>query len=168
MPNGQNTALKQTQGGRPPKYRSATALQRKIDQYFTEGCSEREIIIGAGTNQRIVKAKVPTISELVLYCGFSNRGSFYDYGKNPLFSNTINKANMRMQAHYERLLQTGNPTGAIFALKNFGWIDKADQDREIGDITININAYKVEGEREKLKAPITLPEESVKVENTPK
>jgi hypothetical protein len=33
-----------------------------------------------------------------------------------------------VEKHYEELLQVGNTTGAIFALKNMGWIDRVNQD----------------------------------------
>ena len=41
-----------------------------------------------------------------------------------------------MEQMYEEALSIGNTTGAIFALKNFGWVDK--QNIDLGDSSINI------------------------------
>ena len=106
---------------RPPKYKTAEELQKKINKYFEEGIATKEVVI---TNKVTKTIKVPTISGLALYCGFATRQSFYDLEKQEKFSYTVKKARLAIEKHYEELIQGGNPTGAIFALKNFGWIDK--------------------------------------------
>jgi len=108
--------------GRPPIYKTAEQLQKKINLYFKTGVRKREVIIG----KFIHRVPVPTISDLVLFCGFCNRASFYDLESNPEFSNTIKQARTFIERQYEEILHTGNCTGAIFALKNFGWIDKTE------------------------------------------
>jgi hypothetical protein len=76
----------------------------------------------------VVEIPVITISGLVLYLGFCDRQSFYDYEKKPDFSCTIKRARTFIEMEYEHLLRTQSSTGAIFALKNFGWVDKSELD----------------------------------------
>jgi len=98
-------------------------LQKKINEYFDKGIPLRKVIIGHGSNKDVCLIPVPTITGLALYLGFCDRHSFYDYEKRPEFSYTIKRARAAIEQHYEELLQTGTPTGSIFALKNFGWKD---------------------------------------------
>ena len=64
------------------------------------------------------------ITGLVLALGLSCRDSLIEYGKRPEFADTV-KALKSICEHYaENRLYGNNPTGAIFALKNYGWIDK--------------------------------------------
>lgn len=97
--------------GRPPTYKTAEQLQKKIDEYFSNIESNESI---------------PTITELCLYLGFASRQSFYDNEKVPELSYTIKKARLRVESVYEKRLFSNSPTGAIFALKNFGWSDKQE------------------------------------------
>jgi hypothetical protein len=52
----------------------------------------------------------------------------YDYEKREEFSYTIKRARVFIENEYEFRLNSGNPTGAIFALKNLGWDDKTQQE----------------------------------------
>lgn len=110
--------LKKQAGGRPPKYATAAALQARIDAYFTDLQDQR--------HRDPLMATPPTITGLVLACGFCNRASFYDLERVPMFSNIIKGARTRIEAIYEARLHGNNPTGAIFALKNFGWSDRQE------------------------------------------
>lgn len=75
----------------------------------------------------------------MLFLGFCDRHSFYQYETDkPEFTNTIKKARCFIEKHYEELLQNGNTTGAIFALKNFGWKDKQEIDQN--NTNHNLNA----------------------------
>lgn len=98
--------------GPAPLYSDPNVMEAKIDLYF-KNCPDKD------KN----KQPCPTISGLVLYLGFCDRHQFYTYEKNPLFSNTIKKARAQIEKVYESLLRTQSCTGAIFALKNFGWKD---------------------------------------------
>ena len=129
--------------GRPPMYLNPEEMQEKISEYFATGRNERDVIVGKGENATVVKLPVLTITGLALYLGFESRQSFYDYEKNDHFSYTIKRARAFIEREYEELLQFGNVTGAIFALKNFGWTDKSEVDyttggEPIGKITVNI------------------------------
>jgi hypothetical protein len=114
-------------GGRPPKYETADALQARVDEYFNGGSDMRKVVTRDGD---VLEIPVLTITGLVLFLGFCNRASFYDLEQDPKFSNTIKAARSRIEHEYERLLQGGLGAGAIFALKNFGWRD--DQNLNLG------------------------------------
>ena len=115
------------------KYTSIEELENKIDEYFDIGVKQKTVLVGRGSNQRTVTVPVPTITGLVLYLGFCDRASFYDYGKNPKFSHTIKRAHTFIEQEYEGLLQVGNTIGAIFALKNLGWKDKVETEHGLSD-----------------------------------
>lgn len=107
--------------GRPPLYATAEELQSKIDEYFSKGMNSIKKFSKLGL---VIEVPTPTISGLVLYCGFCDRHSFYDLEKKPGFSHTIKKARLRIEMEYEQDLKAGLGAGAIFALKNFGWKDE--------------------------------------------
>ena len=94
--------------GRPLIFSTPNELQKYISAFFQEETG------------RI------TISGLAYYLGFESRQSFYDYEKRPEFSYTIKRARLFIENEYEKLLISNNTTGAIFALKNFGWSDKQE------------------------------------------
>ena len=99
--------------GRPRKYNSVEELQSEIDNYYQMCKDEDEPL---------------TITGLALYLGFESRQSILDYEKNDDFSCTIKRARMRIENSYEKMLQNQSSSGAIFALKNFGWKDKQEFD----------------------------------------
>jgi hypothetical protein len=103
--------------GRPPLFTFEKDCQKMIDAYFNENKSK------------------PTITGLALYMGFASRQSFYDYEKSGEFSYIIKRARLRIENKYEEALHGTSPTGAIFALKNFGWKDKQEVEQS-GGITI--------------------------------
>lgn len=109
--------------GRPPYYSTPEELQIKIDEYFKKCPDKREIVTHKGKKKKIPSL---TITGLVLYLGFCDRQSFYAYEAKEKFSYTIKKARSFIEREYESLLKSGNCTGAIFALKNFGWKDKTE------------------------------------------
>ena len=110
-------------GGRPPKYKTAEELQEKIQEYFDDIAARKDRI---------------TITGLCLWLGFESRQAFYHLENNEKFCYTIKKARMAIESHYEKLLQGNSVTGAIFALKNFGWIDKQHVEQTIKDDRVRI------------------------------
>lgn len=112
----------------PPKakYETPEELQNAIDDYFQNGVKVRKVLVGKKPNQEIAEIPVPTISGLCYHLGFESRQSFYDYEEREGFSYTVKRARLFMEVEYEEQLQVGNVTGAIFALKNFGWTDKTE------------------------------------------
>lgn len=108
--------------GRPPKYKSVKSLQKAIDAYFDKPPTI-EIETTAGV------ALMPNISVtgLALHLGFSSRLALNKYEAKPEFVYPIKRAKLYIESQYEFRLQVGkNVAGAIFALKNFGWSDKAE------------------------------------------
>jgi len=122
-------------GGRPPYYKTADELQDKINEYFNGGLKKRTFFVGKGENKEAIEVPIPTISGLAYFLGFESRKSFYDYESREGFLYTIKRARLFIEQEYEEQLQVGNTTGAIFALKNMGWIDKT----EIESTNTNIN-----------------------------
>lgn len=125
--------------GRPPIFETPEQLQEKIDEYFEKGVTTKIVVIGKAPNNYTIEVEVPTITGMCYYLGFESRQSFYDYQDKPEFSYTVKKARLFIEQHYEEMLQTGNTTGAIFALKNFDWTDKQEIDQKTehsGSITI--------------------------------
>jgi hypothetical protein len=102
---------KKSNAGRPPLFKTDEELQGMITKYF---------------EQDNIK---PTITGLALFLGFCDRHSFYDYEKREEFSHTIKRARALIETVYETLLHSNSCTGAIFALKNFGWKDKTEVDQ---------------------------------------
>jgi hypothetical protein len=96
--------------GRPAHFTSVEELQQKIDEYFDLFPKEQQTITG-----------------LALFLGFESRQSFYDYEKVDQYSYIIKRARLSIEHAYELKLSGGNCTGAIFALKNMGWMDKSEQ-----------------------------------------
>lgn len=95
-------------GGRPPKYKTAEQLQKKIDTYFTKCNTEN---------------RPYTVMGLVLALEFCSRQSLFDYcgGKNKNsseFVDTIKRAKSFIERQVEERLFSNCPTGAIFWLKN--------------------------------------------------
>jgi len=122
--------------GRPPYYATAEELQAKIKAYFNGGAYKRKVITSLGEK---IEIPTPTITDLVLFLGFADKQSFYDLEVNPKFSYTIKRARTFIEREYENCLRQTGCTGAIFALKNFGWVDKTEIEHT-GDISLNFQA----------------------------
>jgi len=120
--------------GRPPAYKTAKEMQDKIDNYLANPPMLKKYI----TKDLAINVAVPTITGLALHLGFASRQSMYDYENKEQFAYTIKTARLHLEKHYEEQLQVGNTTGAIFALKNFGWIDKSEHDHTTNGKDINI------------------------------
>ena len=138
-------AEKKNPVGRPPKYKTAEELQKKIDEYFEIGVKHVEV--GHDHKGNPIMRAVPTITALILYCGFCDRHSFYDMEKIEKFSHTIKNARTRIECHYEELVQYGATAGAIFALKNFGWRDKQEIEQKI-EVNPVVDFFKKAGSKD--------------------
>jgi hypothetical protein len=121
---------------RPLKFKTPEDLQSRIDEYFNGGMNKKTMFTKEGIEYEV---PIPTVSGLAIFLGFESRQSFYDYEKREQFSYTIKRARLFIEREYEELLQTANVTGAIFALKNMGWMDKQHTDITSGGEKININ-----------------------------
>jgi hypothetical protein len=120
--------------GRPPKYKTAQEMQDKIDEYFeTQVWSKPYLdkegnVLTTKTGKPVMDIKPPTVAGLSLFLDFSDRASMYDYKKKEKFTHIIKRAVSKIEEFAEIQLTQGNSTGAIFWLKNHGWIDKINKD----------------------------------------
>lgn len=103
-------------GGRPRKYDSPEEFDAMVDNYYQHCRSTGEPITWTG---------------LALYLGFSSRQAIDEYQKYDGFYDSVKRAKSLVEYGYERLLHAGkNAAAPIFALKNFGWTDKAEEDNK--------------------------------------
>lgn len=130
--------------GRPPKYKSPRAMQKKIDQYFKDCAgtplldAQGEVVLNKYDRPIIIEERPPTMSGLALALGFLNRKSIMAYEDKPEFMDTIARAKARVEEYAEaRLFDKDGANGAKFALANNfdGWAEKqevkADTDNTI-------------------------------------
>lgn len=100
---------------KPLKFKSVEELQEKIDKYFDSCNEEFEPITITG-----LALALDTSRETL--CNYEEKEEYFD---------TIKRAKLRVQHAYEkRLVRRGNG-GDIFALKNFGWVDKTEVDSKL-------------------------------------
>ena len=99
--------------GRPRLYASPEDFDQRVFEY-QEYCTE--------------KKEPVTWTGLALYLGFSSRQSIDEYLKYEGFSDSVKRAKTFVEWHYEMKLHGNTPSGSIFALKNFGWTDKASEE----------------------------------------
>lgn len=119
-------------------------LTNRIDAYFNlsggtlqnEKKSKSKTELAELNEAALSEAEPATISGLALYLGFNSLAGFEDYEQNGEFGAALQRARLRLQAIYERRLLQQSPTGAMFALKSFGWDERA------GDKTGNASALK--------------------------
>jgi len=119
--------------GRPLKWETPEKLDKLIDDYFKSISYESPLLVNGKevTNRlgeliiEVIYVKRPTITGLSLYLDTS-RKVLMEYENRDNFSNTIKKAKTMIERFYEEGLMSQHSTGAIFALKNFGWTDKQE------------------------------------------
>jgi hypothetical protein len=96
--------------GRPRIISSPERMDELVDSYITL-CNE--------TAQPI------TLTGMILSLGLSSRENFDEYQKYEGFYDSVKRAKYFIEHEYEKRLITGtNAASSIFALKNFGWMDK--------------------------------------------
>jgi hypothetical protein len=134
-----------------PFYDTPEELQSAINDYFEKGVKIRKVLVGKAPNQQLVEVPVPTITGLAYHLGFESRQSFYDYEEKEAFTYTVKRARLFIEKEYEEQLSVGNTVGAIFALKNMGWMDKT-QTEVTGDMNIIWNERKQYGLDDKTDA----------------
>jgi len=108
--------------GRPLKYKTTEELDSAINAYFDNTPKEEWTWTG-----------------LALYLD-TNRQTLLNYEERPEFVDSIKKGLARVENGYEIDLKKHGRSGTIFALKNFDWKDKTEQDitsggKEIQTIT---------------------------------
>jgi len=106
-------------GGAPAMYDKPEDMTPLLESFVEEhlGTDDK-------SGERFLK-KMPTITGLALHLGFSDKSSIYDYEKKNEFAHLIKRARLFVEYGYENQLHGRNPTGAIFVLKNMGWLDES-------------------------------------------
>lgn len=117
-----------TVAGKNRKYQTPQELADKIEEYFVS----LEPTWDEENEKWIPPSKNPTLNGLATYLEFYDKSALDTYGNDPAFSPLLKRAKMLIEDGYEQRLFGNSPTGAIFALKNFGWIDKT-QHEEVGN-----------------------------------
>lgn len=124
--------------GAPALFKTNDDLKKSVNEYFIWINGDFDMVTKYDAEENEYQEKVytrepepPTITGLALYLGFESRQSLYDYEKKGEFSYTIKNARLRVENGYEKALHGRNATGAIFALKNFGWKDKTEVDTNL-------------------------------------
>jgi len=107
-------------GGRPVIYEHPDEMAEKLNDYFNSILLENESGI-------ITFSIKPTISRMCFHLGIC-KFTFYDYAKKDDFKHVTDMARILIEGSYEEMLYEKGSSGAIFALKNFGWEDKQQLD----------------------------------------
>lgn len=116
-------------GGRPRLYDTPEQFDAKVYEYQDHCKENKEPVTWTG---------------LALFLGFSSRQSIDEYLKYDGFSDSVKRAKTFVEWNYEkRLAGEGTPTGAIFALKNFGWKDKTETDITSGGEKLSHPGYTI-------------------------
>lgn len=96
--------------GRPLMFSTPHALEDALETYFESTPREEWTVTG-----------------LALALGTS-RQVLVDYAERDGYAELVNRAKLRVENAYEISLRKHGRSGDIFALKNFGWKDKTEQD----------------------------------------
>ena len=132
-------------GGRPLKYKTVAELQQAIDAYF------KDMKTVLYTNAEGVPIYEPlTITGLALALD-TTRQTLMEYQERDAFVDTIKKAKTRIENYAEKRIFGNAPTGAIFALKNYGWKDKVENElygKDGGAIEQSVTVKYVDGKDE--------------------
>lgn len=134
--------------GRPPMYKTAEEMQKKIDEYF-ESCKGRVYTDSEGNAVTdkyglpiIIAARPLTITGLALALGFTTRQALLNYQGKEEFVDTILRAKAKVEQYAEeRLFDKDGANGAKFSLANNfnGWKEKQSIEAEVNsEMTINI------------------------------
>lgn len=105
--------------GRPLKIESPEQMEKILNEYFST-TEENKI----------------TITGICLALDL-DKSNFYEYEKRDGYRDIVKRARMIVENSYEISLRKNGRTGDIFALKNFGWVDKQEiESNNHGKITI--------------------------------
>jgi len=108
---------------KPLKFKTVEDLKSQCDDYFRSCLYEKD------ENGEYILRNIPiplTITGLALALGTS-RQTLMNYEKREKYFDTIKEAKTKVENYAEIRLFGNNATGPIFALKNFGWVDKVEK-----------------------------------------
>jgi len=120
--------------GRPRSIESPEEFEYKCQEYFDLKMKEMK------ENPLTSLMYRPTLTGLILAIGLNSRESLAEYGRRPEYSDPVAKAKTTIESIYELMLGTSTASGAAFALRNFGWKDKAepgdDDDNDLKEMSV--------------------------------
>lgn len=110
--------------GRPRIITTPEEFDERVDAYIAECKAKEEPVLLTG---------------MILALGLNSKNTFYEYENYPEFSDSVKRARLLVEMEYEKRLCTlPSATGSIFALKNFGWRDKVENEVS-GSLNMNID-----------------------------
>ena len=134
---------KYSHAGQPMKYQTVEALDIGINEYF-DNCDNRIQQVYSKKSDGVIEVINPepyTMAGLAYSLGI-DRITLLNYSKNEQYFSTVKKAREKVQTDVERRLMEGQPTGAIFNLKNnFGYVDQQQQDITSGGDKLSTVIY---------------------------
>ena len=126
-----------------PTFKTARKLSNKAEAYFRHIEGEFHIGTKGGKEQKIYTRdpEPATFTGFALFIGFNSRQELEDYEQKGEFGCISSRSRLRIETWYEKKLHQQSPSGAVFALKNWGWNDKPDDQPAT---EIRIDTLKVE------------------------
>jgi hypothetical protein len=81
-----------------------------------------------------------TITGLAYYLGFDSLQAFESYELNGRFASILKRARLQVENEYEKMLHCQPATGAIFALKSLGWMERSAKtnDEFVSDAVLKV------------------------------
>lgn len=112
----------------------------RVEKKATKKADEEPVI------QKIAirEAEPATIAALVFHLGFNSREEFDALEEKGRYAAILKRARLRVEAAYEKRLLQPSPSGAMFALKNLGWNEKADTEKKATNIATKLTINLVE------------------------
>ena len=108
-----------------PQFSSADELDKLIDAFFKQLEGKKRAVQKKADN-KTAEAMPATLTGLALHLGFNSREQFERYESKGKFAANLKRGRLRIEAIYEKKLHQTMFGGAIFALKNLGWVDKGE------------------------------------------
>jgi hypothetical protein len=134
-------------------FKSKEELCASVERYFKyiEGEYRAEKKVANKANEEPVIQKIAireaepaTIASLVFHLGFNSREEFDALEEKGRYSAILKRARLRVEAAYEKRLLQPSPSGAMFALKNLGWNERADAEKQTPNIATKLTINLVE------------------------
>ncbi len=116
-----------------PKFSSADELDKLVDAFFKQLEGKKRASQKTAA-PKTVEPKPATLTGLALHLGFNSREQFERYENKGKFASNLKKARLRIEAIYEKKLHQSTFGGAVFALKNLGWLDKYETKQAVPTI----------------------------------
>ena len=128
-------------------FRNKAELCALVERYFKyiEGEYRTENKAAKKADEEPVSQKITirdaepaTIAALVFHLGFNSREEFDALEEKGRYSAILKRARLQVEAAYEKRLLQPSPSGAMFALKNLGWNEKADTEKALSGVTTKL------------------------------